>query len=274
MAPKTVTPSAAQARAKAVTGARDTAGMRPTFAGTCLVSRDVLRLANFYGDLLGASVDGNEMFAFVHVPGALLSVFHLDGMDQMAPGSMPAAGSGAVLLEFQVDDVDRRHSTLPPGSNLVVKPPTTQPWGRRSLWLRDPDGNIVNLFQPVPPRADPEEVVRRYFTRLFLERDVTVCDELLAADYVDHDALPTTPPGPSPTREYVAQLLRDVPDLVFDLHELHVDGMAVSLRATWHGTHRNGIPWAQSGLVLIHLNGAGQLVERWSAYVPAVVPQS
>jgi predicted enzyme related to lactoylglutathione lyase/ketosteroid isomerase-like protein len=238
------------------------------------VSRDVLRLAHFYGNLLGGSVDGNEIFAFVHMPGALLSVFHLDGMDQMAPGSMTAAGNGAVLLEFQVEDVDRHHSTLPPGSNLVVKPPTTQPWGRRSLWLRDPDGNIVNLFQPVRPRPDPEEVVRRYFARLFHERDTAVCDELLAADYVDHDAPATTPPGPMATKEYVTHLLHDVPDLVLDLHEVNVDGMAVTVRATWHGTHRTGIPWAQSGLVLIHVNDAGQLVERWSAYIPAVVPQS
>ena len=29
----------------------------------------------------------------------------------------------------------------------VVKPPTSQPWGRRSAWFRDPDGNVVNLYQ-------------------------------------------------------------------------------------------------------------------------------
>ncbi|MGW0828878.1 VOC family protein [Streptomyces prunicolor] len=39
-----------------------------------------------------------------------------------------------------------------PGTVLsveILKPPTTQPWGRRSVWLRDPDGNIVNLYQEV-----------------------------------------------------------------------------------------------------------------------------
>jgi hypothetical protein len=47
----------------------------------------------------------------------------------------------------------------------------------------------------------------------------------------------------------------------------------VTIRATWHGTRRDGIPWAQSGLALIRLNEAGQFVERWSAYVPVEVPQ-
>jgi uncharacterized glyoxalase superfamily protein PhnB len=256
-----------------VSRARKTAWMRPTFTGACLVTREVQRLANFYADLLEGSVDGNDVFAFVHTPGALLSVFHLDGMEQMAPGSMAKAGSGAILLEFEVEDVDRRYAALPPANGPVVKPPTTQPWGRRSLWLRDPDGNIVNLFQPIPPRPDPEEVVRRYFGRLFEQRDPAVCGELLAADYVDHDAPATTAPGPGATKEYVTQLLHDVPDLVFDLHELHVDGPVVAIRASWHGTRRDGVPWAQSGLALIRLNEAGQLVERWSAYVPAEVSQ-
>lgn len=35
----------------------------------------------------------------------------------------------------------------------VVKPPTTQAWGRRSVWLRDPDGNIVNLYTNVAGEA-------------------------------------------------------------------------------------------------------------------------
>jgi catechol 2,3-dioxygenase-like lactoylglutathione lyase family enzyme len=28
----------------------------------------------------------------------------------------------------------------------IVKPPTTQPWGRRSVWFRDPDGNVVSFY--------------------------------------------------------------------------------------------------------------------------------
>jgi hypothetical protein len=39
-----------------------------------------------------------------------------------------------------------------------LKPPTTQPWGRRSLWLRDPDGNIVNLYQQARSLGSRPEV--------------------------------------------------------------------------------------------------------------------
>jgi catechol 2,3-dioxygenase-like lactoylglutathione lyase family enzyme len=32
-----------------------------------------------------------------------------------------------------------------------VKGPTTQPWGTRSIYFRDPDGNLVDFFAPVAP---------------------------------------------------------------------------------------------------------------------------
>jgi hypothetical protein len=35
----------------------------------------------------------------------------------------------------------------------VVLPPTDMPWGNRSALLRDPDGNLVNLFAPIPGAA-------------------------------------------------------------------------------------------------------------------------
>jgi hypothetical protein len=38
--------------------------------------------------------------------------------------------------------------------------PTTMPWGNRSLLIRDPDGNLVNLFTPITPtpsRSSPAD---------------------------------------------------------------------------------------------------------------------
>ncbi|MFF7475748.1 VOC family protein [Streptomyces sp. NPDC008092] len=44
-------------------------------------------------------------------------------------------------------DVAARHERLRARGVEVLKPPTPQPWRRRSLWLRDPEGNVVNLYQ-------------------------------------------------------------------------------------------------------------------------------
>lgn len=80
-------------------------------------------------------------------PGAALSFFSTQAMESMVSGSMAAASSGGFTLEFEVTDVDDRHERLVARGVEILKPPTTQPWGRRSVWLRDPDGNIVNLYQ-------------------------------------------------------------------------------------------------------------------------------
>jgi hypothetical protein len=58
-----------------------------------------------------------------------------------------------VIIEFLVDDVDRAHAELSTWVGEFVTEPTTMPWGNRSLLLRDPDGNLVNLFTPVTPAA-------------------------------------------------------------------------------------------------------------------------
>ena len=75
----------------------------------------------------------------------MLYLFAEQAMEQMAPGSMEAAGHGGFTLEFEVDDVDAEYERLKQKDVPIVKPPTTQPWGWRSVWFRDPDGNIVNF---------------------------------------------------------------------------------------------------------------------------------
>ena len=96
--------------------------------------------------------------------------------------------------------------------------------------------------------------MRQYFRRLFVERDLTVCDEFLAPDYIDHDAPDGTPAGPEATRAYVAQMLEDMRDLAVDIHEIHEDAGVAMVRATWRGTRRDGSTWEQFGLALIHVN--------------------
>jgi catechol 2,3-dioxygenase-like lactoylglutathione lyase family enzyme len=67
----------------------------------------------------------------------------------MAPGSTANAGTGSAVLEFEVEDVDVEYQRLRDLNVPIVKPPTTQPWGVRSVWFRDPDGNVINFYARV-----------------------------------------------------------------------------------------------------------------------------
>jgi catechol 2,3-dioxygenase-like lactoylglutathione lyase family enzyme len=120
------------------------------FKGICIITRDVRRLREFYRTVLQAEPEGDDTFAAITSLGAMLAFYTESGMEQMAPGSTQGAGRGAYTLEFEVQDVDREYEHLTRLGVTIVKPPTTQPWGRRSVWFRDPDGNIVNFNAPVP----------------------------------------------------------------------------------------------------------------------------
>jgi catechol 2,3-dioxygenase-like lactoylglutathione lyase family enzyme len=119
------------------------------FNGICIVTRDVRRLRDFYRDVLQVESEGDDVFTAFSTEGADLSLFTEQGMEQMAPGSMKAAGHGGCTLEFEVEDVDREYERLTKMNIPIVKPPTTQPWGLRSVWFLDPDDNIVNFYANV-----------------------------------------------------------------------------------------------------------------------------
>jgi len=119
------------------------------FNGICLVSRDVKRLRAFYESALRVEAEGNDTHVEFQTAGAVLSIFSESGMEQMAPGSMKNYGHGGLTIEFEVQNVDEEYDRLSSVNVPIVKTPTTQPWGRRSVWFRDPDGNIVNFFSNV-----------------------------------------------------------------------------------------------------------------------------
>jgi catechol 2,3-dioxygenase-like lactoylglutathione lyase family enzyme len=117
--------------------------------GISIVTEDVARLRDFYTAVLRTTAGGDDTFTALRTNGATLSLFVRAGMEAMAPGSMRGAGTGAFTLEVEVDDVDGEYERLAALDVTFVKPPTTQPWGRRSVWFRDPDGNIVNFYANV-----------------------------------------------------------------------------------------------------------------------------
>ena len=58
-----------------------------------------------------------------------------------------------MIVEFITADVDADFVRLAAQSFAFEQSPTTMPWGNRSALLRDPDGNLVNLFTPVSAQA-------------------------------------------------------------------------------------------------------------------------
>ena len=116
------------------------------FDGVCLITENVPALAEFYAKVLGVAAEGNEQHAELATDGAHLAIFTVNGMESMAPHSMQGAGYGSFTLGFEVQDVDAEYERIKTLGVEFIMLPKTHPWGARSFWFRDPDGNIVDFF--------------------------------------------------------------------------------------------------------------------------------
>jgi catechol 2,3-dioxygenase-like lactoylglutathione lyase family enzyme len=120
------------------------------FTGICLITKNVPALVDFYTEALGVNAEGDDTHAELKTEGAQIAIFSVDGMESLAPLSMQAAGHGSFTIGFEVQDVDREYERLKALGVEFVKLPATHPWGARSVWFRDPDGNIVDFFTILP----------------------------------------------------------------------------------------------------------------------------
>ena len=120
------------------------------FASVRLVTGDpasVDALVSFYTRLTGvAATRPVPDFAELRFAGLVLAISTERMVQQFNAGAARAAANRSAILEFEVDDVDALHQQLGEATLDTAMPPTTMPWGNRSMLLRDPDGNVVNVF--------------------------------------------------------------------------------------------------------------------------------
>jgi predicted enzyme related to lactoylglutathione lyase len=121
-----------------------------------IVTDDVARLAAFYARLVQAETVLNDYY--VEVPTGAMSVgFSRHHFTEYQDGQMACSGcpqhQAQIILDFQASDVDTEYQRIAGLGVGWVAPPTTQPWGNRTMIFRDPEGTLINVFSP--GRATP-----------------------------------------------------------------------------------------------------------------------
>lgn len=133
------------------------------FASVRIITDDLDRLVSFYEKVFEMQAERlAPVFAELVLPSCTLAIGHSQTAQLFGDDSVQAASNRTVILEFRVDDIEAEYARL---KSLVeqeqwVQQPTTMPWGNRSMLFRDPDGNLVNWFEPVT-----EEAIRRFGSR-------------------------------------------------------------------------------------------------------------
>jgi len=74
-------------------------------------------------------------------------VFFLGGGFLEVSGRSDGAAGPNLQLWLQVRDVDETVKELVDAGVIVLRPPTTEPWGLRESWIADPDGVRIAVIE-------------------------------------------------------------------------------------------------------------------------------
>jgi predicted ester cyclase len=116
---------------------------------------------------------------------------------------------------------------------------------------------------------DLKATLRRVFEQGINEGDASVIEELIGANYVNHD-LPAPGPGPVGFSDAIGMFRQGFPDLRVNLEAVFADGDLVGSRGSFNGTHQGefmGVPATGKEVTVKYMDlwraEDGKLVENW-----------
>ena len=113
-------------------------------------------------------------------------------------------------------------------------------------------------------------ILRRFFEELFNTGDLSVADEIVGVNYVNHDAVPGETPGREGLKAFVTHIRTAFPDIYFTIEDQIAEGDSVVTRWTVTGTQQGefaGVPATGKSVrvkaINIHRVTGGQIQEGW-----------
>ena len=118
--------------------------------------------------------------------------------------------------------------------------------------------------------SENKATLRRFFEEIFNQQNLAVADEIVAADYINHNAAPGELPGREGLKQFVAYLHSANEGIRFVVEDQIAEGEKVVTRWTATATHTGefaGIPATGKRFSLkainIHRVVDGQIQEGW-----------
>lgn len=125
---------------------------RFTFNTVGIFTTDNARAAAFYRDVFGFQTDWNGTDANVdmRLGDSRLIMFPRSDFEQMTSQqyAYPQGVNGTVEISFDVPtfaDVDKEYAHAVANGGKGIFPPTTEPWGQRTCYVADPEGNLIEI---------------------------------------------------------------------------------------------------------------------------------
>ena len=114
--------------------------------------KDMGTMIRFYRDVLGFEIreDENCSNVFLEKDGTLFLFYGRGDFESMTGKQFQYADqvNGHFEIALSVDDykaVDETFKTVVAKGAVPVMAPTTEPWGQRTCYVADPEGNLVEI---------------------------------------------------------------------------------------------------------------------------------
>lgn len=131
---------------------RSNSNIRFTFNTVGLFTHDNKATVDFYTKTFGFTTDWDGVQPNVEmVLGDMrIILFPRDAFEQMVSQKFqyPKGFNGTVELAFDVPtfaEVDKAYKHALNQGAVSVLPPITEPWGQRTCYVADPDGNLIEI---------------------------------------------------------------------------------------------------------------------------------
>lgn len=125
---------------------------RFTFNTIGLFTTDNQKMVNFYRDMFGFTTDwnGQEPNVEMHLGNMRLIMFPRAAFEDMTNRryAYPNGINGTIELSIDVnsfDDVDKEYMRAIDMGAEGIFAPITEPWGQRTCYIADPEGNLIEI---------------------------------------------------------------------------------------------------------------------------------
>ncbi len=124
--------------------------------------KDMAAMIRFYRNVLGFEIKESEDTDNVYLEkdGTLFLFYGRQDFERMTARSFGYAqgvnGHFEIALGVEsFDAVDKAFADVTAKGGQVVMPPTTEPWGQRTCYIADPEGNLIEIgsFEPNPKKG-------------------------------------------------------------------------------------------------------------------------
>ena len=114
--------------------------------------KDMSLMVRFYRDVLGFDIreDENTSNVYLEKDGTLFLLYRRTDFEKMVNHSFEYVkklnGHGEIALGVEnYTAVDRTYNEVILKGAFSVMEPTTEPWGQRTCYIADPEGNLIEI---------------------------------------------------------------------------------------------------------------------------------